>query len=187
MTKRKRSPGASAAAAPLALSHPFWRFSIAVYRQPDVAQECLALQSALDIDVNVLLFGAWLGAERRLRLDKADIGKIARRVARWHKDTVRPLRAIRQDLKRSAEIVQPGVQSLRKKVAAIELLAEQIEQAMLFRMASTIGRSSFDPPHLLVADNMALIIARATRKRAKSFDAPALAQAAARRARKPSR
>jgi uncharacterized protein (TIGR02444 family) len=43
--------------------NPFWRFSLAVYKAPGVAAECLALQETLGNDVKVLLFCAFLGAQ----------------------------------------------------------------------------------------------------------------------------
>ena len=47
---------------------PFWRFSLATYRKPGVADACLALQDGCGVDVNVLLFVTWLGTQGR-RLD----------------------------------------------------------------------------------------------------------------------
>jgi uncharacterized protein (TIGR02444 family) len=49
----------------LECDNPFWNFSLAVYAAPDVAAECLALQSALNIDANSLLFCAWLGRAKQ--------------------------------------------------------------------------------------------------------------------------
>ena len=45
----------------LQYDNEFWRFSLAVYGQDDVAQECLQLQQVGGIDINLLLFCAWLG------------------------------------------------------------------------------------------------------------------------------
>src|ERR1700680_2972326 len=41
---------------------PFWRFSLRFYRQPGVADACIALQDARGVDVNILLFFLWLGS-----------------------------------------------------------------------------------------------------------------------------
>ncbi len=43
----------------------FWDFSLAIYRQPGVPEECLALQERLGADVNLLLLCAYLGAKRK--------------------------------------------------------------------------------------------------------------------------
>ena len=118
--------------APLALHNPFWRFSLAVYARPGVAAECLAAQTALGLDVNVLLFCAWVGAAHAARLEARDIEALTRRVEGWHGSVVRPLRAVRQGLKTLPEMEDAAVRSLRASVASDELRAEQIEQALLF-------------------------------------------------------
>ena len=38
---------------------PFWRFSLRFYRQPRVADACIALQEEAGVDVNLLLFLLW--------------------------------------------------------------------------------------------------------------------------------
>lgn len=48
----------------LQLDHEFWQFSLAVYEAPGVEPECLALQEALAVDVNLQLFCTWRGASR---------------------------------------------------------------------------------------------------------------------------
>ncbi len=47
----------------LQYDNDFRCFSLAVYEQAEVAQECLQLQQAIGIDVNLLLFCAWVGKE----------------------------------------------------------------------------------------------------------------------------
>ena len=44
---------------------PFWRFSLGFYRQPGVADACIALQDGCGVDVNILLFFLWLATMRR--------------------------------------------------------------------------------------------------------------------------
>lgn len=121
---------------------PFWKFSLAVYAQPGVASECLALQSALGIDVNVLLFCAWLGAEKKLLLNDKDFETIDACVRRWHEMVVRPLRSVRQTMKPMPEMADEAVQGLRKDIAAIELRAEQIEQALLFEETNALSANA---------------------------------------------
>lgn len=118
--------------------NPFWKFSLAVYAQPGVAAECIALQSALNIDVNVLLFCAWLGADRKIILTEKNLAAIDAQVRRWHETVVRPLRSIRQAMKPLPEMADETVQNLRKEIAANELRAEQIEQALLFDAADQV-------------------------------------------------
>ena len=89
------------------------------------------------IDVNVLLFAVWLGSrsvvvtDEHLAVIEVDGAALAR--AR----SVRPLRGVRRDIKARADAADDDIAALRKDVAALELRAEQIEQAMLYGMAAT--------------------------------------------------
>lgn len=111
--------------------NPFWTFSLDVYARPGVAEECLALQARHGIDVNALLFCAWAGAVRQVLLSEAQVAAIVARTGAWQSGVVVPLRSVRQALKEMLDLGQP-VAALRKDVAAAELQAEQVEQAMLF-------------------------------------------------------
>ena len=52
------------------MSSPFWEFSLAHYELDDVPQACLALQDEFGLDVNLLLYAAWLaGMDRCLTLE----------------------------------------------------------------------------------------------------------------------
>jgi uncharacterized protein (TIGR02444 family) len=145
----------------LQLDNRFWQFSLKVYAAPGVAAECLALQRALSIDVNVLLFCAWAGAVRRVSLDPISIVSIQDAVGSWHDTAVRPLRAARENIKTLPEMAHDDVQALRKQVAASELRAEQIEQALLFDWAQALPvRESDGPPHDLVRSNVEAFLKR---------------------------
>ncbi|WP_162827207.1 TIGR02444 family protein [Pseudolabrys taiwanensis] len=146
----------------------FWRFSLAVYAQPGVGAECLALQGALDIDVNVLLFCAWLGAERKLVLGDEALAAIDAGVLGWHESVVRPLRAVRQTMKPMPEMADEAVKALRKEVAAVELRAEQIEQARLFEMADTVAHGAT----VEVGDAVEANVAAFLRRHAKGAESP---------------
>jgi uncharacterized protein (TIGR02444 family) len=128
--------------APLDLDNAFWRFSLRIYGAPGVAAECLALQDEHGLDVNILLFAAWLGTEPGRLLDASDLDRVRGGVAGWAQDVVQPLRAVRRRLKTVPEISDPEIQSLRKRVAEAELVSEQIEQAMLYRVADGMGRAA---------------------------------------------
>ncbi len=114
--------------------NPFWQFSLAIYAEPGVGDECLALQDALDLDVNALLFCAWLGAAHKIILSDDDMAAIDARTATWRDIVVRPLRTIRQAMKPMPAMADDAVKELRSDIARIELRAEQIEQAMLFEL-----------------------------------------------------
>jgi uncharacterized protein (TIGR02444 family) len=119
----------------LRLDNPFWTFSLKVYAIDGVAAECLAVQDANGVDVNLLLFAAWLGALHHRSLTEGDIGAMRCAAAGWHDRVVRPLRKIRQDVKVAEQMQFDAVQTLRKDIAAVELKAEQVEQALLFSWA----------------------------------------------------
>jgi uncharacterized protein (TIGR02444 family) len=117
--------------AELEFDNEFWRFSLRVYATPGVADECLVLQEMFEIDINLLLFCAWLGASRRVVLTQSDIDRADVAVRDWRERVVQPLRGIRQTLK---SICGDRV-GFRPKVKVIELEAEQMEQAMLYAHA----------------------------------------------------
>jgi uncharacterized protein (TIGR02444 family) len=117
--------------AKLEFDNEFWRFSLRVYATPGVADECLALQETFEIDVNLLLFCAWLGGSRRVVLTQSDINRADVAVRDWRECVVRPLRGIRQTLKS----ICGDCAGFRPKVKVIELEAEQMEQAMLYAHA----------------------------------------------------
>ena len=122
----------------LQYDNEFWRFSLAVYKPADVAAECLALQESVGLDVNLLLFCAWLGT-RAVVLSRGDIEAAARVVAAWHTSVVRPLRGVRRHIKTQ---YGDAYEDLRSRVKDNELQAEQVEQAMLFSFAQGIQSSS---------------------------------------------
>jgi uncharacterized protein (TIGR02444 family) len=115
-----------------ALENPLWAFSLAVYPEAGVSEECIALQDECGVDVNLLLFCAYVGGVRGVTLSQPDLLGAAEAVAHWHAEVVRPLRAVRRALK---PIAEDAAQTLRARIKADELLAEQIEQATLWRWA----------------------------------------------------
>lgn len=140
----------------LALVNPFWRFSLAVYAADGVKEECLLAQDAFGADVNVLLYCAWLGAAHAIPLDGNAVAEIAGTVERWSRMAVAPLRAARRAIKAMPEVQHAEVQALRQSIAAMELEAEQIEQALLFALPRQRKGSGPSP---LVADVVADLVA----------------------------
>lgn len=142
--------------ATLQRDNAFWRFSLEVYGAPGVAAECLALQDALGIDVNLLLFCAWLGSARRTALSASEIESARSLVQPWHDQAVRPLRAVRRQLKAFSG---PDSEAFRLRVKALELEAEQMEQAMLFSHAlETWPRAGAADPRDAVAANIRIYL-----------------------------
>jgi uncharacterized protein (TIGR02444 family) len=112
----------------------FWQFSLAVYGQPDVAEECLRLQDKFGLNINLLLFCAWLG-RRGIVATRDDLEGASRVIASWHDHVVRPLRGVRRHMK----LHHDDVSALRAHVQRSEIEAEQVEQAMLFDFARNIA------------------------------------------------
>lgn len=116
-----------------ALDNPFWQFSLDRYSRPSVATACLDLQDRTGIDVNLLLFAFWLGHERG-RITKSLVALDA--VVDWHETVVKPLRRAR-----IARRPLPGnpEDPVRQAIKELEVQTEQIEQAILFRMARDLA------------------------------------------------
>ncbi|HLI13540.1 MAG TPA: TIGR02444 family protein [Alphaproteobacteria bacterium] len=115
----------------------FWDYSLELYGREGVAAACLALQERRGADVNLLLFCCWHGASGRGSIDGAALERAQKLVGSWHGEVVRGLRAVRTRLKR-----EPGpapvelAASLRKRIGAVEIEAEHIEQLLLFSLAA---------------------------------------------------
>jgi len=112
----------------------FWRFSLVLYGQPGVAGECLELQDKFGVNINLLLFCAWLG-RRGVALSRDDLEGASCLIASWHDHVVRPLRGARRQMK----FHHDDVSALRAQVQRVEVEAEQVEQAMLFDYARSIA------------------------------------------------
>jgi uncharacterized protein (TIGR02444 family) len=119
------------------LDSPFWAFSLAVYAGDGVAEECLGLQERLGLDVNLLLFAAYMGAVEGIRLGQRDVASANAAVVEWHTEIVQSMHIARRALKAPAantgDPLQPAAASLRLNVKRDELEAEKIEQAMLWQ------------------------------------------------------
>ena len=131
----------------------FWRFSLAVYGQPGVGGECLGLQDKFGLNINLLLFCAWLG-RRGIVLTREHLEGASRSITSWHDHVVRPLRGVRRQMKLHHE----DVSALRAQVQRVEIEAEQVEQAMLFDYAQRItSRSGNDAVARNVSEYLAMV------------------------------
>jgi uncharacterized protein (TIGR02444 family) len=134
----------------------FWRFSLALYARPGVADALLAIQDRAGRDVNVILFGLWLGASQGRRLDIAELAAAAAVIAPLDAAAVAPLRRLRRRLKAAAD---PDLQALRRHIAELELDAERRVQHRLAAQCS--GASSAKPegdPLAAAEANLALTL-----------------------------
>ena len=129
-----------------------WDFSLAVYAREGVAPACLALQARHGVDVNLLLYFCWCAASGRGALGDDGLARAQAAVARWHEEVVRGLRLVRMRLKRGPDPASPEqAAALRKRVQAVELEAEHIEQLALFGLAPP-GRDESIPLATRAAD-----------------------------------
>ena len=112
----------------------FWTFSLTVYGDSAVQKECLDLQDHYGIDVNLLLFCAFVGAVHGAVMPENDLKLAAGLVSEWHNKIVTNLREARRALKpfaRDFSSIASAAGALRNNVKALELEAEQIEQTIL--------------------------------------------------------
>lgn len=117
-------------------------FALAVYGQDGVPAACLALQDGLGVDVNVVLFAAFVGAIRGEVLGEADVAAASARVGNWHRDAVVALRTVRRTLK-NYPAPASGVAAaaeLRGRLQALEIEAELIELVELNGLAAEQSR-----------------------------------------------
>jgi uncharacterized protein (TIGR02444 family) len=106
----------------------FWRFSLALYARPGVADALIALQDRAGRDVNLILFGLWAGATRGHRLTGGGLAAAEAASAAIADATVAPLRRLRRQLKDAGD---RDLLALRRRVAGLETAAERRAQYRL--------------------------------------------------------
>jgi uncharacterized protein (TIGR02444 family) len=121
-------------------SEEFWRFSLAFYAYPDTAEALIVLQDREALDVNLILFGLWLGLSGRGRLTDAGLAVAEAVVSKIRREITEPLRLIRRRLRGNPD---PSVQGLRERIKEIELEGERLAQCRLGRLAG--GRENEIP------------------------------------------
>ena len=111
---------------------PFWDFSLRVYGSDRVPAACIALQERRGIDVNLLLFCAWIGESGRGVLAESDLEATLATTLAWNRDIVCALRVVRNRLK-GGILPIPTERSdvLRKMILEIEVKSEHVEQIAL--------------------------------------------------------
>ena len=107
------------------MSNPLWEFSVHNYARDGVAESCLALQDGFGMDVNLLLYAAWVATADR-SLSAEHLLALRALIAPWRGRVVRPLRALRQEWRD-----YPVASAIRGKIKDLELLAERQQQAMM--------------------------------------------------------
>jgi len=140
--------------------NPFWSYSLKIYGVDAVARACLALQDSWGADVNLLLYCCWLGHAGRT-LDKRSLQMAIARVSRLQTEVVKPLRQARRALKKSPDgLPAASVAELRKRLGALELDLEYLEQRLLADMAQTLAPKMHpQPPRVATAASLVRYLA----------------------------
>jgi uncharacterized protein (TIGR02444 family) len=117
---------------------PFWRFSLGFYRQPGVADACIALQDENGVDVNVLMFFLWFATQQK-EITPDQARAVWEQAALWRDHVVAPLRSVRRKLKEGVPLVaRDTAEFFRTRIKAVELESERLEQEALFAMIPSI-------------------------------------------------
>jgi uncharacterized protein (TIGR02444 family) len=111
----------------------FWRFSLAFYGRPGVSPACIALQDRHGRDVNIVLFGCWVGLTGRGRLGGAELARAEAASEPWRRGVIEPLRQARRALKEQDRAGAPL--ELYEAAKAVELGAERVAQHRLAALA----------------------------------------------------
>jgi uncharacterized protein (TIGR02444 family) len=112
----------------------FWRFSLAFYERPGVADALIALQDRDGFDVNLVLFALWLGISGQGPLDGDALAVAERDAAMLRSEIVEPLRHLRRGLRQHPDA---EVQRLRDGVKVLEIAGEKLIQKRLARLAGS--------------------------------------------------
>jgi uncharacterized protein (TIGR02444 family) len=124
----------------------FWKYSLGIYRAPKVADACLTLQEDWGADVNLLLYCCWLGQAGRA-LDKRSLLKAITAVSRWQAEVIKPLRQARRALKKPPSgLPVEWAGHLRKRIGALELELEYLEQCLLTDAAQALPPAKRSQP-----------------------------------------
>lgn len=107
--------------------HAFAHYALALYAHPPLARLCLSLQDEQGMDVNLLLWAAWLD-QQAIPVDTALWRAGAAAVHYWRGYIIQPLRWLRRRLK-PIKACYPCAQKL-------ELRAEAVAMQRLFNIAS---------------------------------------------------
>lgn len=111
---------------------PLWQFAEVIYGHAEVSKACLFLQDECGVDVNVLLFALWIGAQRKTLVDVRAIRQVDAVVRQWRQEIVEPLRAIRRRMKTGpSPAPDVATEGLRSRLKDVEIELERIELAVL--------------------------------------------------------
>jgi uncharacterized protein (TIGR02444 family) len=138
-----------------AAADAFWRFSLMLYARPGVAEALIRLQDRGGHNVNLILFGLWLGVSEGRRLDAAGLAHARAAIEGLDRAIVAPLRRLRRALKDDPD---PDVRDLRGRVLALEIAAERRVQARLAASAGGRRKSAAGGRRGIAEVNLRLVL-----------------------------
>lgn len=115
------------------MTNEFWAFSLATYAIDGVAENLLAVQDTLDLDVNVLLYATWL-ASCDLKMTEPHLAALEGCIGQWRQRVVLPLRVLRRALRD-----YPDASAVREAIKALELQSERQQQDMMWDFFTAQG------------------------------------------------
>jgi uncharacterized protein (TIGR02444 family) len=125
------------------MQNPLWDYATKVYGAHEVESACLALQDRFGLDVNLLLYAAWLAHSDRM-LDAEHLAALAASTRDWRDQVIRPLRTVRRQLHGKM-----GVADLYDGLKALEIRAEreQLDQMYVFSRSAQALPTAHQPLH----------------------------------------
>ncbi len=152
-------------------------FALRVHREDGVGEACVLLQDRFGLDVNLLLFAARVGVAGQLTIDT--LAAANERVAQWHSEIVRPLRAVRRRLK-SGPPPAPNLATteLREQLQALEIRSELIELDELDALVPDVESAGGDSLARVV-EALTLVVRAQSKRPLTSDEDAALATIAA--------
>lgn len=134
----------------------FWKFSLVLYRTPGVESACLALQDREGLNVNFLLFAAFLGC-RGYRLTEEINRRLLAETETWREHVVRPLRDARRAT--PGDSADSDVLEFRRRLKELEIESERIDQHKLIASAQSLPASPIDDQSNLAMENLLSYVA----------------------------
>lgn len=110
-----------------------WDFSLIHYARAGIADACLRLQDTHGVNVNLLLWCAWLEAHG-LTLDAPRLSSAQKRIHAWDQNYVVPLRQMRRRMKVEFGATDNNIERVRQQIKQAELVAEKQVQLWLEQM-----------------------------------------------------
>ncbi len=110
---------------PLQLNNALWEYACSRYTHPELRDLCLHLQESRGADVNLLLAAGWTA----LNGMRMSVQQVHNHVSEWRHRIILPIRLCRQSLNKQICLER----KLRSTALRLEILAEQVELAQIYR------------------------------------------------------